>query len=115
MEAALAGFDVAERAAVVPYLVPRLAAWLDLPDASRSGDARDALYALREQAPTEDARKTVDAVLMPALVKDVKAGPRAGRAPPDQDHPHQRRRSHHPPADPAAGRSRRCRSPPRSR
>jgi hypothetical protein len=74
MEAALAGYDVAERAAVVPYLVPRLAAWLDSPDPSRSGDARDALYALREQAPTEQARKTVDQVLLPALVKDVKTG-----------------------------------------
>jgi hypothetical protein len=80
MEAALAGFDVAERAAVAPYLVPRLAAWLDLPDAGRSGDARDALHALREQAPTEEARKSVDQVLLPALVKDVKAGrERAGR------------------------------------
>jgi hypothetical protein len=80
MEAALAGFDVAERASVVPYLVPRLAAWLDLPDPARSGDARDALYALREQAPTEQARKTVDLVLLPALVKDARAGrDRAGR------------------------------------
>jgi hypothetical protein len=80
MEAALAGFDVAERAAVVPFLVPRLAVWLDLPDPSRSGDTRDALYALREQAPTDESRKTVDKVLMPALVKDVKAGrERAGR------------------------------------
>jgi hypothetical protein len=80
MESALAGFDVAERASVVPFLVPRLAAWLDLPDPTRSGDARDALFALREQAPTEEARKTVDNVLLPALVKDVKAGrERAGR------------------------------------
>ncbi len=80
MEAALAGFDVAERAAVVPFLVPRLAAWLDLPDAGRSGDARDALYALREQAPTSEARKLVDQALLPALVKDVRAGrERAGR------------------------------------
>jgi hypothetical protein len=80
MEAALAGFDVAERAAVVPYLVPQLAVWLDNPDASRSGDARDALFALREQAPTEEARKTIDNVLLPALIKDVKAGrERAGR------------------------------------
>jgi hypothetical protein len=80
MEAAVAGFDVAERAAVVPYLVPRLAAWLNLPDPGRSGDARDSLYALREQAPSPEARKSIDDVLMPALIKDVKAGrERAGR------------------------------------
>ncbi len=80
MEAALAGFDVADRASVVPYLVPRLAAWLDAPDPARSGDARDALYALREQAPMEQARKMIDQVLLPALVKDARAGrERAGR------------------------------------
>jgi hypothetical protein len=81
MESAVAGFDVAERAAVVPYLIPRLVAWLDLPDPTRSGDARDALYALREQSPTEQARKAIDAALLPALIKDVRAGrERAGRS-----------------------------------
>jgi hypothetical protein len=81
MESTLAGFDLAERAAVAPYLIPRLAAWLDLPDPGKSGDARDALSALREQSPNEEARKSIDAVLLPALIKDVRAGrERAGRS-----------------------------------
>jgi hypothetical protein len=80
MEAALAGMDVDARAALVPAAVARLQPLLAAPDAERAGDAQAALYALREQAATGDARKAVDAALVPALVTDLRAGRgRAGR------------------------------------
>jgi hypothetical protein len=80
MESALAGMDVDARAALVPTAVARLTPLLGGPDAERAGDAQAALYALREQAATGDARKAVDAALVPALVADLRAGrARAGR------------------------------------
>jgi hypothetical protein len=80
MEAAVAGLDIGERAVVIPAIAPRVAALLKSPDAEKAGDARDALYALREQATTADARKTIEEALYPALLDDVRAGrARAGR------------------------------------
>jgi hypothetical protein len=80
MEAAVSALDIGERASLIPAVVPRLAPLLDAPDAEKSGDARDALFALREQATTAEARKAIEDVLFPALVKDVRAGrARAGR------------------------------------
>jgi hypothetical protein len=80
MEAAVAGLDLDQRASLIPAIAPKVASLLDNPDAEKSGDARDALYALREQATTADARKTIEQSLYPALIKDVRAGrTRAGR------------------------------------
>jgi hypothetical protein len=80
MEAAVAGLDIGERAVVIPAIAPRVATLLEAPDAEKAGDARDALYALREQATTADARKAIEGFLYPALLKDVRAGrARAGR------------------------------------
>ena len=80
MEAAVAGLDLGARASLIPAIAPKVAVLLDNPDAEKSGDARDALYALREQATTADARKTIEETLYPALVKDLRAGrARAGR------------------------------------
>ena len=74
MEAAVAGLDVDDRAALIPAVVPRLVPLLDAPDPEKSGDARAALFSLREQATTSDARKAIEEVLYPALIKDVRAG-----------------------------------------
>jgi hypothetical protein len=80
MEAAVAGLDIGERARLIPAIVPRLQPMLELPDAEKSGDARDALYALRAQATTGEVRKSIEDVLFPALIKDVRAGrERVGR------------------------------------
>jgi hypothetical protein len=80
MEAALAGMDVDTRSVVVPPTVGRLSALVTDANAERAGDARTALYALRQLGTTTEARVAVDAVLVPALVADVRAGrARAGR------------------------------------
>ena len=47
MEAAVAGMEMGERAILIPQVVPRVAPSLDVSDADRSGEARDALAALR--------------------------------------------------------------------
>jgi hypothetical protein len=80
MESAVAGLDFDQRAIVIPAAVPVLAPMVASPDAEKSGDARDALYALRAQSTTGDARKAIETVLFPALTDDVRKGrKRAGR------------------------------------
>jgi hypothetical protein len=72
MKAAVEGLDVGERAAVVPPMLPLVAKVLDAPDAPHAGEAREALYELRYDAP--EARPAIDQVLLPALERDVRAG-----------------------------------------
>lgn len=80
MAAALAGLDIDARNRLAVLMVPLLDPSLRATDEARSGDARDALYSLRELAAAAEPRKVVDAVLFPALVADVKAGrSRVGR------------------------------------
>ena len=78
MQAAISGLDIGERALVIPAIVPYLAR--QLAGGDKGGDARDALFALREQATTQDARQALEQVLYPALVADARAGrERVGR------------------------------------
>jgi hypothetical protein len=79
LESAIAGLDIDARAALVPRAVVGLTP-LVAGTGERAGEARAALYALREQIAAADARARIDAVLFPALVADVRAGrDRAGR------------------------------------
>jgi hypothetical protein len=79
LESAIAGLDIDARAALVPRAVVGLTP-LVASGGDRAGEARAALYALREQVAAADARVRIDAVLFPALVADVRAGrERAGR------------------------------------
>ncbi len=86
MEAAIAGLDIDERGKLIPAVVAKIAPLARGTGAEASkgdvaGDARDALYALRGQATTADARKPIDEALFPLLVEDVKAGrERVGRS-----------------------------------
>jgi hypothetical protein len=80
MEAAISGLPIEQRADVIPPMVPLLAKLVDSPDTERAGEARDALYCLREQSTTDHAKNSVDMVLLPALEKDLRADrARAGR------------------------------------
>jgi HEAT repeat protein len=80
MEGVLAGLPLDDRAAVIPAMVPLLGKAAAAGDATGAGDALEALYAVRELCTTEAAKKSVDAVLFPALAADVRAGrERAGR------------------------------------
>ncbi|HEY0707646.1 MAG TPA: hypothetical protein VGG33_12665 [Polyangia bacterium] len=80
MEAAVAGLDIDQRAIVIPAAVPVLAPLVGVADAEKSGDARDALFALRAQSTTGDSRKAIEAVLFPAFAEDIRKGrQRAGR------------------------------------
>jgi hypothetical protein len=74
MAAALAGLDIDERNRLALLIVPLLDPTLRSTDEARSGDARDALYSLRELAVAALPRKAVDAALFPGLVADVKSG-----------------------------------------
>jgi hypothetical protein len=78
-EAAVAGLPIDDRAGVIAALIPQLARLLDAA-AAQAGDAREALYSLREQATADAAKSGIDAVLLPALEKDLRADrPRVGR------------------------------------
>ena len=80
MEAAVSALDVDDRSLLAPRIVDLLAPTLRATDVNRAGDAREALTALREQTPATEVRKKIDAVLLPALVADLKAGrARVGR------------------------------------
>jgi hypothetical protein len=72
LQTAVATLDAHQRTRVVPLLVPLLGKLLDATDPERAGDAREVLYALRIDAP--DARPHIDAVLLPALEADLRAG-----------------------------------------
>ncbi len=78
MASALAGIPIEERAAVIPVLVPLVAASLAAPEAARAQDAEEALFAARQQATTDNARRAIDAVLLPALGNDLRTGRTTG-------------------------------------
>jgi hypothetical protein len=80
IESALAALTIDERDRVIPALAPAIARHLDVP--AHGSDAREALVGLRRQATTDQATKAVDAVLLPALERDLRAGRKeAGRHP----------------------------------
>jgi hypothetical protein len=80
MSGVLAGLTLEERGELIPAVVALLGRVGGASDARQAGDAREALYAMRELATTDAAKKSVDAALLPALEQDVRAGrERAGR------------------------------------
>ena len=102
LEAAIAGLDIDARAALVPRAVVGLTP-LVAGGGDRAGEARAALYALREQIAAADARVRIDAVLFPALVADVRAGRDAGRPAGGEGHAGGHRPAHRAVAAAAAG------------
>jgi hypothetical protein len=77
MESALAGASAADRAAVVKEAIPLFAQALEGDKVERAREARDALFGLRAMAaPAEQSQ--IDATLLAALEKDLRAGRTAG-------------------------------------
>lgn len=76
--AVVAGLPIDERAPLIPPLVPRIATSLRSPDAARASEAREALFSLRQEATTEDARAAIDGALFPALREDLQTGRTTG-------------------------------------
>jgi hypothetical protein len=73
VESAIAGIPLDDRAQLIPVVVPLVAR--DLGDGGARGwEAREALYALRRQATTDEGTRSIDAKLMPALEADLRAG-----------------------------------------
>lgn len=74
LESAVAAMPFDDRARVIPATAELLARTLDAREAGKSEDARDALFALRRQSTSDEGTRTVDAALLPALEKDLRAG-----------------------------------------
>ncbi len=72
MEEAISGLPIDERARLIPPLVPAVAVGLIAADAAAASAARDALFLLRQQATTEEATRSIDGVLFPALERDLR-------------------------------------------
>lgn len=73
VESAIAAIPIEDRARLIPAVVPLVAR--DLTDkGARGWEAREALYALRRQATTDEGTRSIDARLMPALESDLRAG-----------------------------------------
>jgi hypothetical protein len=79
-EQTLAGLAPADRSAVAAELIPLLAGVLQAGSVTQARDARDGLFALRTQLAATDQAKIaeIDAVLLPALGKELRAGRVAG-------------------------------------
>lgn len=73
MESAVAAMPIDDRAQLIPVVVPLLARGAVAAGAP-GGEARDALYVLRRQATTDAATRSIDAQLMPALERELRAG-----------------------------------------
>jgi hypothetical protein len=74
VESAVAALPIDDRARVLPAIAPLVARDLDSPDPTRAGDAREALFALRQQSTTDEASRAIDARLLPALEQDLRRG-----------------------------------------
>jgi hypothetical protein len=74
VESAVGGTTLEDRARLIPAVAREAARSLDVADAARAWDAREVLLALRRHATTEEAARTVDAALLPALERDLRAG-----------------------------------------
>ncbi len=75
---AFAGIPLEDRSAVIAAAAPVVAQQLDGADAAKAWEARESLFALRQQATTDGGRAAVDGPLLAALERDLRAG-RAGR------------------------------------
>jgi hypothetical protein len=78
VEPAVAGAPFEERARLIPALAAEVAHGLDAADANRAWESREVLLALRRHATTDEGTRSVDAVLLPALERDLRAGRLAG-------------------------------------
>src|SRR6185436_7898483 len=77
VESAMAAIPLDDRARLIPAVVPLVAR--DLGDTGARGwEAREALYALRRQATTDEGTRSIDGRLMPALEGDLRAGRQDG-------------------------------------
>ena len=74
MESAIAALPFDQRGQVIPATAQLVARGLDRREPGRADDARDALFALRRQSTTDEATRTVDAALLPALEQDLRGG-----------------------------------------
>lgn len=77
-EAAVAGIPIDERGPIVAALVPRLGALLGGGEARKAEDARDALFGLRHQATSNEAKRSIDDLLLPVIEKELRAGKASG-------------------------------------
>jgi hypothetical protein len=73
VESAVAGMPFDERARLIPAIAGQVARIADAPDAAQAWDAREVLMALRRHATTEEATRTIDGILLPALERDLRA------------------------------------------
>jgi hypothetical protein len=73
VESAIAGTPYDDRARLIPTVAAQVARIVDAPEASRAWDARDVLMALRRHATTEEGTRSIDAILLPALERDLRA------------------------------------------
>ncbi len=72
-ERTLTGLTPAARTAVAAELVPLLAGVVQAAEVTKAREARDTLFALRTQLPPAE-QALVDAVLLPALSRELRAG-----------------------------------------
>jgi hypothetical protein len=73
LESAVAAAPLDDRARLLPAVVPLVARGLGA-GGPAAGEAREALFALRRQATTEAATRDIDAALLPALERELRAG-----------------------------------------
>jgi hypothetical protein len=75
VDTVIAGMPADDRAEIAKTLIPGYAAAMTAqgPAGERTLEYRDALFSLRQSVPAED-KKRIDAILLPALENDFKAG-----------------------------------------
>jgi hypothetical protein len=73
VESAVAGLPFEDRAQLIPAVVPLVAPDLAASDAARAWETREVLFALRRQSTTDEGTRSIDAQLLPALERDLRA------------------------------------------
>jgi hypothetical protein len=77
VETTLGVIPAGDRWEIIKSLIPLYMAELSSPDVPKARAARDGLFSVRGYAPPEEQRQ-IDAVLLPAIEKDLRAGRVAG-------------------------------------
>jgi hypothetical protein len=77
VEAVLPGLPASDRDAVTAELVPLLITQMQNGSVNEARDARDGLFSVREHA-TPSVKQQIDAALLPALARELRAGRTAG-------------------------------------
>jgi len=75
LSSAVARLPLDDRARMIPVLVPLLEGGVGGP---RAWEVREALFSLRQQATTDESRRSLDRVFFAALEKDLRAGRTTG-------------------------------------